>query len=62
MRESRNERVPVALPAEQVAAVRRVVDAGAAESVAAYVAEAVRGRLAATGRWRGSMICTPAAA
>jgi Arc/MetJ-type ribon-helix-helix transcriptional regulator len=46
MRESRNERVPVALPAEQVAAVRRVVDAGAAESVAAYVAEAVRGRLA----------------
>jgi hypothetical protein len=50
MREQRNERVtvtlPVTLPAEQVAAVRRAVAAGAAESVSAYLSEAVRGRLA----------------
>jgi hypothetical protein len=46
MREQRNERVTVVLSAEQSAAVRRVVDAGAADSVSAYVSEAVRGRLA----------------
>jgi len=46
MREQRNERVTVTLSAEQSAAVRRVVDAGGAESVSAYVSEAVRGRLA----------------
>jgi hypothetical protein len=46
MREQRNERVTVTLSAEQSAAVRRVVDAGGADSVSAYVSEAVRGRLA----------------
>jgi hypothetical protein len=46
MREQRNERVTVTLSAEQVAAVRRVVAAGAAESVSVYVSEAVSGRLA----------------
>jgi hypothetical protein len=46
MREARKERVTVTMPAEEAAAVRRVVDAGGAESVSAYVAEAVRGRLA----------------
>jgi hypothetical protein len=40
------ERVTVTMPADEAAAVRRVVDAGGAESVSAYVAEAVRGRLA----------------
>lgn len=34
------------MPASEADAVRRVVDAGAAESVSAYVTEAVRGRLA----------------
>jgi len=34
------------MPAEEAAAVRRFVDSGGAESVSAYVAEAVRGRLA----------------
>jgi hypothetical protein len=46
MREVRKERVTVTMPADEAAAVRRVVDAGGAESVSAYVAEAVRGRLA----------------
>lgn len=46
MREGRKERVTVTMPADEAAAVRRFVDAGAAESVSAYVAEAVRGRLA----------------
>jgi antitoxin ParD1/3/4 len=46
MREVRKERVTVTMPADEAAAVRRLVDAGGAESVSAYVAEAVRGRLA----------------
>ena len=46
MREVRKERVTVTMPADDAAAVRRFVDAGGAESVSAYVAEAVRGRLA----------------
>ena len=46
MREMRKERVTVTMPADEAAAVRRLVDAGGAESVSAYVAEAVRGRLA----------------
>jgi hypothetical protein len=46
MREPRNVRVTVTLSAEQAAAVRRVVDAGVADSVSAYVSEAVHGRLA----------------
>jgi Arc/MetJ-type ribon-helix-helix transcriptional regulator len=46
MREMRKERVTVTMPADDAAAVRRFVDAGGAESVSAYVAEAVRGRLA----------------
>ncbi len=46
MREGRKERVTVTMPADEAAAVRKAVDAGGAESVSAYVAEAVRGRLA----------------
>jgi Arc/MetJ-type ribon-helix-helix transcriptional regulator len=49
MREPRDVPVTVTLSAEQAAAVRRVVAAGAAESVSAYVSEALRGRLARDG-------------
>jgi len=45
MREALDIRVTVTLSAEQAALARRVVDAGGAESVAAYVHEAVRRRL-----------------
>jgi Arc/MetJ-type ribon-helix-helix transcriptional regulator len=41
-----NERVTVTMPADQAEAVRRMVEAGGAESVSSYVAEAVRNRLA----------------
>lgn len=40
------ERVTVSMPAEQAASMRAVVAAGGAESVSAYVAGAVRDRLA----------------
>jgi Arc/MetJ-type ribon-helix-helix transcriptional regulator len=41
-----SERVTVTMPSDQAEALRRVVDAGGAESVSSYVAEAVRDRLA----------------
>jgi antitoxin ParD1/3/4 len=40
------ERVTVTMPAEQAERLRRVVASGAAGSVSAYVADAVRDRLA----------------
>jgi antitoxin ParD1/3/4 len=45
MRAPRNVRVTVTLSDDQVAVARRVVAAGGAESVSAYVAEAVGDRL-----------------
>jgi hypothetical protein len=42
----RTERVTVTLSADDAAAVRRLVDAGGAESGSAYGADAVRGKLA----------------
>jgi antitoxin ParD1/3/4 len=42
----RSERVTVTMPAEEATQLRRAVEAGGAESVSAYVAEAVRERLA----------------
>lgn len=42
----KSERVTVTMPSEQAEAVRKLVDAGGAQSVSAYVAEAVRDRLA----------------
>jgi antitoxin ParD1/3/4 len=41
-----SERVTVTMPSEQADALRKLVDAGGAESVSSYVAEAVRDRLA----------------
>ena len=41
-----SERLTVTMPSDQADAVRKVVDAGGADSVSAYVAEAVRDRLA----------------
>ncbi len=41
-----SERVTVTMPSEQADALRKLVDAGNAESVSSYVAEAVRDRLA----------------
>jgi antitoxin ParD1/3/4 len=41
-----SERVTVTMPSDQAEALRKLVDAGGAESVSSYVAEAVRDRLA----------------
>jgi antitoxin ParD1/3/4 len=41
-----SERVTVTMPSEQAEALRKLVDAGGAESVSSYVADAVRDRLA----------------
>ena len=41
-----SERVTVTMPTDQADALRKLVDAGGAESVSSYVAEAVRDRLA----------------
>jgi antitoxin ParD1/3/4 len=41
-----SERVTVTMPSEQADALRKIVDAGVADSVSSYVAEAVRDRLA----------------
>lgn len=40
-----SERVTVTMPSDQADALRKLVDAGGAESVSSYVAEAVRDRL-----------------
>jgi hypothetical protein len=42
----RSQRVTITLPVEDVEALRRAVAVSGAESVSAYVAEAIRGRLA----------------
>jgi antitoxin ParD1/3/4 len=42
----RSERVTVTMPAEEATQLRLAVEAGGAESVSAYVAEAIRERLA----------------
>jgi Arc/MetJ-type ribon-helix-helix transcriptional regulator len=41
-----SERVTVTMPSDQADALRKLVDAGGAESVSSYIAAAVRDRLA----------------